>query len=110
VGFALHAFDLQDLTNILRQLGAEAVAVNGHRVTARSVISEANNKLLIDGVPVLSPLRIDAIGDPQALDNGAQSIVASLSPRGATGLLQLAQIHIDAVAPQRPVVYSSFPQ
>jgi uncharacterized protein YlxW (UPF0749 family) len=110
VGFNLHAFDLQDLTNILRQIGAEAIAVNGHRVTARTVIAEANGKLLIDGNPVSAPLRVDAIGDPQALDDGAQSIVASLSPRGSTGLLQVPAIHIAAVAPDRPVVYSSFPQ
>jgi uncharacterized protein YlxW (UPF0749 family) len=110
VSFMLHAFDLQDLTNILRQIGAEAVSVNGNRVTARTVISEANGKLLLDGRPVQSPLRVDAIGDPQTLDDGAQSIVASLSPRGSVGLVQLADVRISAVIPDRPVVYSSFPQ
>ena len=110
VGFNLHAFDLQDLTNILRQIGAEAVSVGGRRVVARTVIAEANGKLLIDGTPVSAPLRVDAIGDPQALADGAQSIVASLSPRGSVGLLQVPDLHIAAVAPDRPVVYSSFPQ
>lgn len=55
--------DLQVVTNALWAAGAEAIAVNGHRLTALSAIRSASQAILVDLAPVLPPYRIEAIGD-----------------------------------------------
>jgi hypothetical protein len=109
VAFKLRAFELQDLSNSLRQLSAEAVQVNGHRITARTVFADKGSAVTIDGEQVNAPFTILAIGDPQALSTGAQDLVSQLSPRGSVTLNQEADVQVTAVAPQRPVVYSVRP-
>ncbi|MHB8508729.1 MAG: DUF881 domain-containing protein [Candidatus Dormibacteria bacterium] len=106
----LEAFELQDLTNALRQLGCEALAVNNRRIIARSVILEQNGKLTVDGEPLTAPFHLQAIGDPQQLADGFKSIAATLAPRGRVVAVQQPDIHVDAVAAERPLVYSSFPE
>lgn len=59
--------DLQVVVNGLWAAGAEAVAVNGHRLTALTAIRSAGQAILVDVAPVTSPYRVEAIGDPQAL-------------------------------------------
>jgi uncharacterized protein YlxW (UPF0749 family) len=60
---------LQDLTNELRNAGAEAIAVNKIRLVTRSMIAEdAGGRLLIDGQPVVAPYLLEAIGDPATLE------------------------------------------
>src|SRR3981081_3176654 len=55
VAFKRQAFEIQDLSNALRQRGAEALSVNNHRLTARTVIGERSGALVIDGEPVTAP-------------------------------------------------------
>ena len=52
----LDAIALNDLLNELRNAGAEALAVDDIRITARSVAVQGPTSLLIDGVPGRSPL------------------------------------------------------
>lgn len=59
--------DLQVITNGLWAAGAEAIAINGHRLTALSAIRGAGQAILVDLAPVLAPYRIEAVGDPQAM-------------------------------------------
>ncbi|HET7475955.1 MAG TPA: DUF881 domain-containing protein [Dermatophilaceae bacterium] len=59
--------DLQLVVNGLWQAGAEAVAVNGHRLTSRSAIRFAGEAILVDYRPLTRPYLIEAIGDPTAL-------------------------------------------
>jgi uncharacterized protein YlxW (UPF0749 family) len=109
VGFALQAFEVQDIGNAFRQLGAEALAINGHRVTADTVIEDRGGKVTIDGQLVSAPYRVEAVGDPAVLGGrDAQNIAATLSPRGPVGLVQEAEIHITATVPERPFVYATF--
>jgi len=108
VSFALHDYEVQDLANALRQSGAEAIELNGHRVTARSVIGEKGGRATVDGEPVQAPYRISAVGDPAKLTVGAGSIAASLKARGAVTVDQAADVRIASTVPDRPVIYSSF--
>jgi uncharacterized protein YlxW (UPF0749 family) len=110
VGFAMQPFELQDLTNAMRQLGAEALSMNDSRVTAKSVIGGKNGKLTVDGRTISAPYDFLAIGDPPQLAAGASQLVTQLKSRGQVSLDQQADIHIASVVPERPVVYSSFGQ
>jgi uncharacterized protein YlxW (UPF0749 family) len=70
--------DVRSVVNQLWSDGAEAVAVNGIRLTPLSAIRFAGQAVLVDLEPITSPYRIDAIGDADALDTGfAASSVAS---------------------------------
>lgn len=59
--------DLQVVTNGLWAAGAEAIAVNGHRLTSLSAIRSASQAVLVDLAPVLPPYRVEAIGDIRAM-------------------------------------------
>jgi uncharacterized protein YlxW (UPF0749 family) len=108
VGFTMQTFELQDLTNAMRQLGAEALSVNDHRLTARSVIGSKSGTLTVDGSTLTAPYDFLAVGDPPQLAAGAAELVTQLKSRGQVYLNQQADIHITGVVPERPVVYSSF--
>lgn len=78
------ARDLQIVVNGLWQAGAEAVSVNGQRLTARSAIRFAGEAILVDYRPLVRPYVLRAIGDPQALpvefaDNDGGAYLHSLS-------------------------------
>jgi uncharacterized protein YlxW (UPF0749 family) len=54
--------DLQDIANALWHAGAEAVAVNGQRLTSTSTIRAAGGAILVDFRPVTSPYEVSAVG------------------------------------------------
>ena len=89
--------DLQILTNGLWAAGAEAIAINGQRLTALSAIRGAGQAILVDLAPLLPPYRIEAIGDPRALQTGfarssAASYYASLTDfHGIQGEIRAAE-------------------
>jgi uncharacterized protein YlxW (UPF0749 family) len=56
--------DVQAAVNALWAAGAEAVAVNGQRLTAFSAIRQAGDAVLVDFAPLTPPYRIEAVGDP----------------------------------------------
>jgi uncharacterized protein YlxW (UPF0749 family) len=60
--------DLQDVTNALWDAGAEAIAVNGERLTAQSAIRQAGDAILVDFRPLVSPYVISAVGSPVDLE------------------------------------------
>ncbi len=59
--------DLADLVNVLWIAGAEAIAVNGVRLTALSAIRSAGDVVLVGFVAVLAPYVVEAVGDPAVL-------------------------------------------
>ena len=59
--------DLQVVVNGLWAAGAEAIAINGHRLTSRTAIRTAGDAILVDLQPLVSPYVISAIGDPDEL-------------------------------------------
>ncbi|GAA0725978.1 DUF881 domain-containing protein [Dactylosporangium roseum] len=54
--------DLQDIANGLWLSGAEAIAINGQRLTSTSTIRAAGGVILVDFKPVTSPYEVAAIG------------------------------------------------
>jgi uncharacterized protein YlxW (UPF0749 family) len=62
--------DLQDVVNGLWAAGAEAVAVDGQRLTALSAIRSAGESVLVDLRPLSPPYTVEAVGDPAALEVG----------------------------------------
>jgi uncharacterized protein YlxW (UPF0749 family) len=70
--------DVRSVVNQLWSDGAEAIAVNGIRLTPGSAIRFAGDAVLVDFQPIASPYKIDAIGAPDTLITGfAASEVAS---------------------------------
>ncbi|KRF25015.1 DUF881 domain-containing protein [Phycicoccus sp. Soil803] len=59
--------DLQVVVNGLWEAGAEAIAVNGQRLTSRSAIRFAGEAILVNYRPLARPYRISVIGDPEDL-------------------------------------------
>ncbi len=85
------ARDLQIIVNGLWQAGAEAISINGHRLTARAAIRFAGEAIVVDYRPLVRPYAITAIGDPGSLgvefagnDGGSylQSLKANYRIRG----------------------------
>ncbi|MGB8019848.1 MAG: DUF881 domain-containing protein [Candidatus Nanopelagicales bacterium] len=60
--------DVQRAVNGLWSAGAEAVAVNGQRLSARSAIRSAAGAILVNYRPLAPPYVIEAIGSPRALE------------------------------------------
>ncbi|AKG41682.1 membrane associated protein [Streptomyces xiamenensis] len=67
--------DLQRVVNGLWTSGAEAIAVNGQRLTALSAIRAAGDAILVDNRPLVPPYTVQAIGDPQDLRTRFDSTV-----------------------------------
>lgn len=59
--------DLRQAANGLWQAGAEAISINGHRLSARTSIRGAGNSITVDYRSLLAPYRIEAVGDPATL-------------------------------------------
>ena len=59
--------DIQVVVNALWAAGAEAIDVNGYRLTTTSAIRRAGEAVLVDLQPVLPPYRVRAIGEPSAM-------------------------------------------
>ena len=54
--------------NGLWSVGAEAIAVNGQRLTAQSAIRSAAGAILVNYRPLKPPYRVEAIGPPDLAD------------------------------------------
>ncbi|MEU9514801.1 DUF881 domain-containing protein [Micromonospora sp. NPDC048169] len=70
--------DLQKVANALWAAGAEAVAVNGQRLTATSTIRSAGEAILVDYRPVTGPYEVQAIGPRSMRDRFDESRAAAL--------------------------------
>ena len=62
--------DLQDVVNGLWAAGAEAVTVNGLRLTALTAIRSAGEAILVDFRPLSPPYVVQAVGDRNGLQAG----------------------------------------
>ncbi len=61
--------DLQQLVNGLWVAGAEAIAINGHRISSRTAIRGAGTAITVNYRSLTHPYRIEAIGDPGTLQS-----------------------------------------
>lgn len=64
--------DLQIAVNGLWAAGAEAISVNGQRVSATTAIRTAGSAVLVDFRPLSPPYEITALGDPEVLRAGVE--------------------------------------
>ncbi|MEV0280364.1 DUF881 domain-containing protein [Streptomyces sp. NPDC050610] len=64
--------DMQRVVNGLWQSGAEAIAVNGQRLTALSAVRAAGDAILVDNKPLVPPYTVLAVGDGKRLRSGFQ--------------------------------------
>ena len=67
--YVIHADDLLRVVNELRAAGAEAIAINGQRLTGTSEIRCAGPTLSVNNVRSSAPFEIRAIGDKKSLEN-----------------------------------------
>ncbi|WP_405641831.1 DUF881 domain-containing protein [Streptomyces sp. NBC_00019] len=65
--------DLQRVVNGLWESGAEAVSINGQRLTALSAIRAAGDAILVDNKPLVPPYTVLAVGDGQRLSTKFQN-------------------------------------
>lgn len=63
----IHQQDIQAVVNALWAGGAEAVSINGERLTSNSAVRCVGNTLLLHGAVYAPPYTIAAIGDPRSL-------------------------------------------
>jgi uncharacterized protein YlxW (UPF0749 family) len=61
--------DLQAVVNALWSSGAEAIAVNGQRLSTLTSIREAGDAILVNYRPLEPPYTVDAIGAPTTLQS-----------------------------------------
>ena len=81
----IHDEDLLLFVNELNSAGAEAVEINGQRISSRSSIKCAGSIININGVRVSSPFVIKAIGDPEVMSSALLfkgGVVDNLKPWG----------------------------
>lgn len=64
--------DMQRIVNGLWESGAEAVSINGQRLTALSAIRAAGDAILVDNKPLVPPYTVLAVGDGQRLSTAFQ--------------------------------------
>jgi len=101
--------DVRSVVNELWHDGAEAISVNGVRLTPTSAIRFAGQAVLVDFAPITSPYTIEAIGDSDVLVTSfADSEVASRyhTLAGANGISfswsQQSKVHLPATAAVTP--------
>jgi len=105
----LTALDMQDAINNLAAGGAEAMAVNDHRVVTGVAIEQTGAGVAIDGVVVSPPWTISTIGDANRIGEVADLMTKALRAdrrvRQATYRVE-TDVVIQSVISARPFVYA----
>ncbi|MDQ6883149.1 MAG: DUF881 domain-containing protein [Candidatus Dormibacteraeota bacterium] len=99
-------FELQDALNSLRNAGAEAFSLNGHRIVSDTPIQSRGQLLTINGYTVRSPYVLRAIGGPEALSAAAEIAVTSLQTRLQVAIARQTDIAITDVVAPHPLIYA----
>lgn len=81
--YIVHDYDLRNLLNELNAGGAEAIAINEHRITVRTAIRCVGPTVMINGEPTAAPFVLRAIGNIHDLQ-GALDI-----PNGIVDVLRV---------------------
>ena len=69
----VHQQDIQAVVNALWLGGAEAMTIQGQRVVSTTGVKCVGNTVVLHGIPYAPPYRIEAIGDPAALEKALES-------------------------------------
>ena len=65
--YIVHDTDLINIVNALKNVGAEAISINGQRIVTTSAIECDGNIVIINGEKIVAPFEIKAIGLPESL-------------------------------------------
>lgn len=68
--YIIHDVDLQQVVNELAASGAEAISINGQRIIARTAIRCVGPTIQVNGIPIVPPFEVKAIGDKNTLAGG----------------------------------------
>ena len=68
LGSALvHDTYLNEILNVLKEAGAQAISINGERIVTGSEVICLGPSIRVNGVRLFAPYRISAVGDPDEL-------------------------------------------
>lgn len=84
--YVIHDDDLLRVVNELRAAGAEAIAINGQRLTGTSEIRCAGPTLSVNNVRSSAPFEIRAIGDKKSLENALRMRGGVVETLGVWGI------------------------
>lgn len=84
--------DLQEAVNGLWAAGAEAIAINGLRLSTFTAIRSAGEAILVDYRPLSPPYTVRAIGDPGVLEAGFADSTAGRRLSSYTSLYGLQML------------------
>lgn len=99
----VRAEDVQDLINELRNAGAQALALNGQRITYRTAVTAERGAMLLGGRRLERPYVFEAIGPSDTLERaltrkgGLVSYLQNTYPEGEIVVRKRAQIWLPAV-------------
>jgi uncharacterized protein YlxW (UPF0749 family) len=106
VGYRIRSEEVQDVVNEFRNAGAEALAVNGIRVVARSAVTASGEQTLLDGAPLDLPIVFIGIGDSDMLDRalgrvgGMVSYLRTTYPSAEITLTKLSKVALPPTTKQ----------
>ena len=100
---------LLDALEELRDAGSEVIEFNdAMRVVASTWIDrDPEGRIVVDGIPLATPIVIEAIGDPATLEAGARfrgglvSEVEGSRVQGQVEIKQMTEISVDSVVSPR---------
>ncbi len=99
--------DMQKVVNGLWASGAEAVSINGQRLTALSAIRAAGDAILVDNKPLVPPYTVLAVGDGKNLSakfqNSADGVYLSVLQENY-GIRTAISVEDDVRLPAAPSV------
>jgi uncharacterized protein YlxW (UPF0749 family) len=111
-GHVLRADFLVDVIQELRDAGAEAMMINGHRVGASTYVVDKGVEFVIDGATLAQPYSISAIGDEATLAKALaipRGIVDTAEDAGARIRVErAADVVIDALRQISPPRYARY--
>lgn len=99
--YIIHDTDLVMTVNELFSAGAEAISINGQRIIASTSIRCTGPQVLINGIRMVAPFTITAIGEPKSLQ-------ASLGLRGGIVTSMKASDIDVTIEPKEEVVVPAY--
>ena len=91
--YLIHDRDLLLIVNEMKASGAEAISINGKRLTAMSEIRCAGTTILVNRDIIAPPFEIRAVGNPDILESGVLMRGGTLDQLKALGM----QVHLQKV-------------
>src|SRR5579875_24000 len=106
---AIRPVDVEDLLNVIRNAGAEAIAIGDQRVVFNTAIGGSPGLVTVNGIVVRRPVVFRAIGSADVLDRaldrkgGMLSYLRTAYPQAHITLVEREQISLPAYRGTLPV-------